>query len=784
MSKTIRHALLNSLSGAAKHSRAAQAAPAAVLWTDYDEQWRAIATAMRGDMPQFFTLGEYAAADRRGPAIWLKCVVARTLKEIDYPADAVPVIYLPSVGRSDLRAIEHCPRELRPLAELQYRGVFWSQQNAKDWTLFAFLVSDNGGLGLQLAEDAATKQALQQVATEAPERLLGLRIADLTGKTLDAEDFNRLLAPDHERDVLAWMNEPAGARKRWEGARWKIFVKRCQQEYGFHPEKDGELAAAEKLAAHEGPWRSVWRLYRDLHRRHPNIVGLLGRAALPGELFPNRAGYPALNADMERELRAALLALAGKEAGQARKAILDLEAQHGERREWLWAEMGHSLLAMALQPLSVVAQLSAPAFGGADFEAMAAQYRDSLWQVDDAALRAVAAVKSKDDAEAVEAALRAIYVPWVEDSARRFQELVRARGGLNATAARQQLPPYASHECVMFVDGLRFDVAQRLARKLAGQNFDVQISSTWTTTPSVTASGKAWASPVATALGGTPAGTDFEPALASGGAANTAGLRKAIESAGWQVLGNSSVGSASGRAWTECGDLDHFGHEHGLKLARELDAQLDAIAERIEELAEAGWQRLRVVTDHGWLLIPGGLPKVDLPKFLTATRWGRCAALKEKASAPVPTLGWDWNPAVTVALAPGIASFKAGDVYAHGGLSLQESLVPVIDIRPKIGAKQKVNVKILSVKWQGLRCKVAVEGAVSGLYADLRSKAADPGSSVLAAGSGRTGALGKQIEDSVVSLAVGDEHEGSSAAVVILDAQGTVLAKHATVIAE
>jgi hypothetical protein len=784
VSRTIRQALLESLPASAKHSRAVQVGPAAVLWTDHDEQWRAVATALRADMAHLFALGDYATEEGRGPAIWLKCVVARTLPEVKFSAETVPVIYLPGVGRTDLRAIDHCPRELQPLAELQYRGVFWSQQNGKDWTVFAYLASDNGGLGLRLAEDAATKQALQQVATEAPERLLSLKIDELEDRTLDAEYFNGLLAPDHERDLLTWMNDPADARKRWAGARWKIFVKRCSQDYQFHPEKDGELAAAEKLAAQDGAWGTVSRLYRDLYRHYPAVYGLLGRVSVPQGLFPNRAGYPSLNADMERQLRHGLLALKGAELGLARNAILNFEAQHGERREWLWAEMGHSPLAVALQPLALIARLSATPFGGTDFEDMATQYRDGLWQVDDAALHALAAVKYKEDSEAIEVALRAAYVPWIDAAATRFQELVKARGGLNAAAVRQQLPSYANHECVMFVDGLRFDVAQRLVKKLAECSLEAQLSFTWAATPSVTASGKAWASPAIDVLCGTVDGEDFEPALKKGGVANTAGLRKAIESSGWQILSNASTAVGEGRAWTECGDLDHFGHEHGLKLAREIDTLVGTIVERIEELAEGGWKKIRVVTDHGWLLVPGGLPKVDLPKFLTATRWGRCAALKENASAPFLKLGWDWNPAVTVALAPGITSFKAGETYAHGGLSLQESLVPVILIRPKAGGNQKVSVKIASVEWQGLRCKVVIESDAAELYADMRLKAADPGSSVLAATSGGTAFSGKRFENNAVSLAVGDEHEGATAALVILDAEGAMLTKQATVIGE
>jgi hypothetical protein len=48
------------------------------------------------------------------------------------------------------------------LAELQYRGVFWSQTNGKDWTVKAFLTARQGGLALNVAQDQPTQQALRR----------------------------------------------------------------------------------------------------------------------------------------------------------------------------------------------------------------------------------------------------------------------------------------------------------------------------------------------------------------------------------------------------------------------------------------------------------------------------------------------------------------------------------------------------------------------------------------------------------------------------------------------
>jgi len=57
----------------------------------------------------------------------LRCVLAGKVPDITWTPGTVPIIYLPGISRATLRATEECPPELKPLAELQYRGVFWSQ---------------------------------------------------------------------------------------------------------------------------------------------------------------------------------------------------------------------------------------------------------------------------------------------------------------------------------------------------------------------------------------------------------------------------------------------------------------------------------------------------------------------------------------------------------------------------------------------------------------------------------------------------------------------------------
>ena len=133
-------------------------------------------------------------------------------------------------------------------------------------------------------------------------------------------------------------------------------------------------------------------------------------------------------------------------------------------------------------------------------------------------------------------------------------------------------------------------------------------------------------------------------------------------------MGANDTGDPSGRAWTECGELDKLGHSLQGKLAARLGEQITLLLERIEALLHAGWREVRVVTDHGWLWLPGGLPKVELPKYLTRSRWARCAAVEGGSTVEAPTVPWHWNAHERVAVGPGIACFGAGNEYAHGGL--------------------------------------------------------------------------------------------------------------------
>lgn len=774
---TLLEAVRASLVHTARYNPGDVVAPAAVLWTDADGQWRPVVEQLRGIMPELLTLGAYDPETRTGPAIWLRCVIEPVVRadkfpDLAWPVDTVPVIYMPGVSRQTLRAVEECPDTLKPLVELQYRGTIWTQKNGKDWTIRAFLVSDDGGLGLDVAEDKLTLQAMQGALSQ----LAVTPVARLRSKRLEAEDFDRLMIGDPPRDLLLWLGDPEGTRGQWVEGTWAAFCNRCQQDYGFDPETDGEIVGGEKLGQRKDAWYGVWERFAESPALYPGIPDLLRRAKPKGELIFEKDPWPDENDALEDVLRAALVAVGSMKPAEARQRLEQLETEHGRRRQWVWARLGRCPVANALEHLAMLARRTAVTLGGDSADAMAKLYTEGGYLVDDAALRALAYVKAAEDTAAVQAAVRCVYLPWLDDSARHFQQCLGAEA-LPAVADQESVVAEEG-ECLLFIDALRFDIGQRFEAMASEWPVEVSVGWRWAALPTVTATAKPAASPVAGKLRGGHLGADFCPEMAdTGEGLSTDRFRKLLSAAGFQVLGPAETGDAqakNARGWTEYGEFDKLGHDLQAKLPARVEDQLELLLERVQGLLEAGWKRVRVVTDHGWLLVPGGMPKVQLPKYLAESRWSRCASIKDSSQVEVPVAGWSWNPQERFAYAPGVHCFVAGQEYAHGGASLQECLVPFL-VFTSTSAPAGVIVTVSEVQWAGLRCRVRVQPAEDGLLADLRTKPNVPTSSLVEP---------KALDaDGKVALLVADDSlEGTMASVVILDTSGRVLCKVATVV--
>ena len=768
MADTVLDAISQRLKNLGTYNENAFVGPTAILWPDEARQWGPVVDRLKAIMP-IIELGELDEGRRCGPAYWIRCAVAGTV-DVSLPA-GLPVIYMPGVGRGAVRAVEACPSEIAPIAELQYRSNWFAHDNGRDWTLRAFLHNPDKGLGLSVAEDKETAEALGR----AVEVFLGRPFAALSGQNLDAAFFNELLNPDHVRSLLDYLNDPAGFADRIGNAKFEAFAAKCKADYKFNPKKDGEIAGARLLAERSGSWKAVWDRFAENPGQFEGVHDQLRKAKSDATLFDEHwDAWPQDNDSAEDQLRARLRDLAALTPSGARNELQALESEHGRRRSTVWAKVDYAPLAFALEHLTKVAEVTKQPVPSGSVEEIRADYTARAWMADDAVLRAIQAAPSKQDRDAVLAAIEAIYRSWLDAGAKALQEAIGPLANSNNYIASGQVPVEAGVVTV-FVDGLRLDAGHRLSTRLEGMGFTVSMSTGMSALPTVTETAKAALVPIV--AGALVGGSDLHAARAASGArANQSVLALLAGDRNVEFLSAQDIGSPMGSAWTDAGRVDHRGHDEGIGLADHLDNEVDEIAGRIRALLRAGWQRVEVVTDHGWLLMPGGLPKVELLVALTETKKGRCARIKDGASVDVPTVPWYWDKNVTIAVAPGIGCFEAGKDYEHGGISPQECIVPRLTVSQGPAASASSNVAIKSIRWLRMLCRIELEGVAGKVIADVRALAGDPATSIAEAAK-------DTLASGQLSLLVGDEDlEGQAAYVVIVDSNGAILAQRDVVV--
>jgi hypothetical protein len=682
------------------------------------------------------------------------------------------------VARQELRAGADCPVLHQPLVELQYRGKVWHQRNGRDWTIEAFLTSKDA-LDLDVARDAASQQAMLR----AIDRLADEPLAALTGRRLDVGFFESLSVSDIEREILAWMAEPAEYRKAKQAdpAALETFVGKMTREYGVDPTKQSPADAARCIARGEPAWDPIWRRYADAPQAYPKMQGLMSSVSGHEFAIDCLDRSPASNLLAESTLRKALSDLLTLPQVEACAALVTHEKEHRERLDRPWAKLGESLLAEALVPLAKLAAVAASPLGGPDVATIARAYAKDGWEVDRHAMRALAVAQRSPDAELVGQVVRAIYLPWLDKTAAHFQSVCQG-GTAIATLVTQVAAE--REQCLVFADGLRFDVAVALQEKLEARGLVARLSHRVAPLPSVTATAKPAVMPLPASgygsiVGGQMPETFLPQVRTAAGSrpATTNELHGVIGELGVAVLGadeTDGAATAERGGWTEVGRIDELGHKLGVELAGSLDEQVERIARRVADLLDAGWTRVRIVTDHGWLLVPGGLPKVDVPKSVVESKWSRAAAVKGSSQVTVPVVGWHWNDTDRVATPPGAGAFRANEAYAHGGVSPQECVTPELLVE-RLGPSETA--KINNLRWVGMRCRVAVGGGVTPIFVDLRLTDRDPASTIV----GGLKAYDAKKDEAAMVVA-DDSLESKPAVVVVLDANGTILDRMKTTV--
>ena len=165
-----------------------------------------------------------------GPALRFGCAVpSREPWTADFPVGSVPILYLPGVARTDLRAVNECPDASNRSPNCNIRHDL-SQVSAKDWTVLAFLKSAQGGLGLEVA-DGYTRAAMITALNEVLERFVQARMQKARPGFLQRPVDQRGLT----RDVLTWIDQGDAYAERIGPAAWGAFSDICVSQLGLDP---------------------------------------------------------------------------------------------------------------------------------------------------------------------------------------------------------------------------------------------------------------------------------------------------------------------------------------------------------------------------------------------------------------------------------------------------------------------------------------------------------------------------------------------------------------------
>lgn len=771
MGVSIYDKVLAALQQAEKHNSSLMTRPEVILWPDPENIWSQVMPVLQETRDNLFIYGSYEPQKNQGPSIWIKCMLAKSVPEATWSSKSIPTIYLPGISKNELKNVEEIGFQLQPLIEYQYTGTMFLQENGKEWTAMAFIENQNNGLGIRINKDTATKEALKKALPTI------FQDKDIfKGKYFINADFlNSQLFPDIVQSILTWICLGDAFLDTFDSAKKDVFVNICKAQYDFVPNYKNIKAIAEKLGTQKNGWKSVWQLYANAPAKYPQIEDLL-RLAKPDDLGTGmfavtEESWPQVNEQKEEDLRNQLAKIATLDLKNAASALNNLEQEHKNRRNWIWFELGKAPLLKALIHLSEMAAGATAPFPASSVNEIRAYYISEGYKIDGAMRNAFAAVKTDKDKTLIKQLIQHIYKPWLENINLKFQALI----AVDSTIFTNQQAVPEQDDFVLFVDAFRYELAVEFMAMLSGLNYTVTLENSWSAIPSLTPTAKPNVSPIAAMVATESLFNEFRPQLKTGKDLQTNEFRKALKDQNFRLISNVKDISPDIRCWKEIGDIDTKGHTEQADMVKSIPTLFEQIQESLDLAFEKGVKKIKIVTDHGWLLLPGGLPKTAINAGLTETRWGRCALIKDGVSTDFLHLPWRWNPAIFIAYAPGISFFRINEEYAHGGISIQECLTPTIYIE-NTGATVS-NAKIMEVKWVNLKCTVVTENADNGYYIDIRSKYSDENTSVLEN-------KNKPIRDNKVFVMATDDSEAQAATVVLLNENGRIIDKKVTTVGE
>jgi hypothetical protein len=277
--------------------------------------------------------------------------------------------------------------------------------------------------------------------------------------------------------------------------------------------------------------------------------------------------------------------------------------------------------------------------------------------------------------------------------------------------------PASGKTAVVVVDALRYDLGMALKELIGGS--DVSLEARITSVPSITPVGM-------TAM--LPLRGDTIAAVVSSGK-----LELEHEKYGDLTSRPNRTKLLTDRVSAECielsdlmsaaespsakllvvftSEIDNLGHKTGHDLSKFLDQLVGDLKIAVEKLHANGYETVHIATDHGFILMADDGDKIDAPKNQAAVGGDRYLFLADGAvvDESMLTLSMPMDERLRLAFAPGIACFVKPKQYLHGGISLEEMVVPLLtSVAKQKSEKMKVQCALPSPDVTTMSIKVVL----------------------------------------------------------------------------
>jgi len=330
---------------------------------------------------------------------------------------------------------------------------------------------------------------------------------------------------------------------------------------------------------------------------------------------------------------------------------------------------------------------------------------------------------------------------------------------------------------VVIVDAFRYDCA--LALKDALRGHDVEVEPVAAALPTVTAVGMTALLPLSKAAVTMDfKGNNLQPRVDGKDTSDRANRLAFLMAFGavcrdiieLEKISESPKGLGDLLVVSGHDEVDHIGHGEAQTLIRHLQLEIARLARLVRKLHRWGYEKVHVVTDHGFILLDEAKlpPEVPCEKDWCHVRKERFAMVPADADVPLATFSFPWDTSVRVAVPPGLAFFTAEKSFSHGGASVQELIIPHLISHSHQVTERRVGVEVVTPTTELTRTAVKVvlrpvsasapKGQLS-LFAetgrtltlDVRRAAESDKASVLASGPKEL-RLGPQDKDQTVTL--------------------------------